>query len=56
MTKDASVHHLFADVQDVRNNLSDTPTMLVMIDTTAKPVNVLRCSQGLKLTCQLIHF
>ena len=31
MSKHASVHYLFAAVQNVRNNLSDTPATLVMI-------------------------
>ena len=50
MTKHASVHYLFAAVQSVRNNLSDTSMMLVMIDTMFKSMNVLRHTQGLKLT------
>ena len=50
MTKHASVHYLFAAVQNLRNNLSDTSTMLVMIDTTFKSMNVLRRTRGLKLT------
>ena len=54
MKKHASVHYLFAAVQNVRNNLSDSPAaMLIMIDTMVKSVNVLQlqCAQGLKLTC-----
>ena len=36
MTKHTSVLYLFAAVQNIRNNLNDTPTMLVMIDTMYK--------------------
>ena len=50
MTNHASVHYLFAAVQNIRNNLSDTLTMLVIIDTMFESVNVLRCIWGLKLT------
>ena len=39
MTKRASVHYLIAAVRNIRNNLSDTPTMLVMIDTTFKSMH-----------------
>ena len=52
MTKHANVHYLFAAVQNVRNNLSDSlAAMLIMIDTTVKSVNVLQHAQGLKVTC-----
>ena len=50
MTKHASVHYLFAAVQNVRNNLSDTPMMFVMLDTTFKSMNVLQCARSIKLT------
>ena len=56
MTKHASVHYLFAAVENIRNNLSDTPAILVMIDTTFKSVHVLWCIRGLELTCWLGHF
>ena len=39
--KHASVYYLFAAVQNIRNNLSDTLVMLVTIDTTFKSMNVL---------------
>ena len=53
----ASVHYLFAAVQNVRNNLSDTPAMLVMIDTTFTSVNVLQHTRGLDmLTCTFLVF
>ena len=58
MTKHASVHYLFAAVQNIRNNLSDTPIMLVMIDTMFKSINVLHWmlmrSQVDMLTCTLL--
>ena len=51
MTKHASVHYLFAAIQNVRNNLSDTPAMFVMKNTAFKTLNVLQCTQDLKLMC-----
>ena len=57
MTNCASVHYLFAAVQNVRNNLSDTPTMLVMIDTTFKSMKCVTAhmrSQVDVLTCTFL--
>ena len=51
MTKHPSVHYLFTAIQNVRNNLSDTPVMLVMIDTMFKLMNVLQHTRNLKLMC-----
>ena len=45
MTKHASVHYLFAAVQNKHS--SD----VVMIDMTFMSMNVLQHTQGLKLTC-----
>ena len=53
MTKHASVHYFFAAIQNVRNNLSDTPAMFVMIDTAFKSLNVLQRTQDLKLCVNL---
>ena len=52
ITKHASLHYLFAAVQNVRNNFSDTqcPMMLVMMDMTFKSMIVLQRTHGLKLT------
>ena len=55
----ALTSYLFATVQNVRNNLSDTPTTLVMIDMTFKSMNVLYMmdmrSQVDMLTCSYIY-
>ena len=57
-TKHASVHYLFAAVLNIRSNLSDTPAMLVTIDTMFKSMNVLHrvhtMSQVDVLTCTLL--
>ena len=42
MIRHSSVHYLIAAVQNVRNNLSGTPAMLIMIDTTFKSMNAPR--------------
>ena len=58
MIKQASVHYLFATVQNVRNYLSDTLAMFVMIHTMFKLMNVLHWmhtrSQVDMLTCTLL--
>ena len=51
MPKHGCVHYLFPAVQNVKNNLSDTPAILLMLDTMFKSMNVLRRTRGLKLTC-----
>ena len=57
ITKHSSVHYLIAAVQNLRNSLSGTPVMLIMIDMTFKSMNVLRhTSWGLSRRVNLYIF